>query len=1061
MASTEYGSIYIKPGELPQIKPNLPVTIVDHSSSPVKDSEPLQKALDRVYGGSKGGGSSSRVVLGSAPVLKPEFSPDFSQSIREIKDGTYISQLNRYISESPTGAGSTGYIRSPTPAESEALVYSRRYDLYDRPISEIIDTKYQYNLLTSRLNQLDPEKDREKIESTLRELEKIGANIKEENGTYIINPPKVGIGITRNIFTPLSNRRQVDITSVGTQRKPEEKSTYAEMISFGTRNVLSTSVSNMLRTVGVPEEGIGTKQYAKDISWLGQNVGSFLENLWQSPAISRTKEKILFPGESIVIPEEKRNVNITSGTTGYYNPLTGKYTDINLPESELTITSRTITSIVKTREEILREIEENPSQFYNPLTKPEVAGNIAGGIIYYSTPGVIYGEYLGTLGEITARKGNLWEGIVTTTQKYPFETLAFTLKAGTDIYKGANKFFNEPITKRTKLSPEKTTDETFRFLEQPKTRTIVDPATGKEVTIQSQRASGVWEVVKEGEKVEVTTRARELFGARVRFDLVDDGILGIKTTYIPATPIYSGTPSDVAGRQEAIKLLTKFKGLTPEQAKQVIKLTRPGLFEETFTGNIITQYGDDTVNIFARGTRTTTSLPGEIGGVKFMQITPRIKTLGETSKPLFTIDLTKSGGNVINVYKFAGALAGSGKPETFFGTGATTKLTATGGYTDPITGVKIDVYSRGGEVNLYRDVDFYKKLNIPKTTGGKEITTEGFFKKLFSRKTPEMSTGYTVVQTGTVPDDEIFMIKGEGSKSSPDYFQKLYETVEAKKVEALAGITKPTTFTGGTTPIKEEAVSWVSQTGIPASEYYGKPGSIIEEVEILRMPPGVKTDSLIGVGLGLNTGLNVNQDSLVIQVPKLGVEEDVMIKESFDQPVITDVISRTGQGQDSILRQAPILDIKPIQVPAQTPIKISLSTSFTPRKSGTTKQIPKIIISSLVSGEGRDSKKLTKGLFKVKVRKKGEDVTIGEFETLPKARKRLRTELIETISASGIIERAGKPLKFEEVGIYGTQFRRAKSDPFRVVQRKEARIKTGGEITQILKTRKSKGGWFR
>ena len=372
MASTEYGSIYIKPGELPQIKPNLPVTIVDPSSSPLRDSEPgsLQKALDRVYGGSKGGGSSSRVVLGSAPVLKPEFSPDFSQSIREIKDGAYVSQLNRYISESPTGAGSTGYIRSPTPAESEALVYSRRYDLYDRPISEIIDTKYQYNLLTSRLNQLDPEKDREKIESTLRELEKIGANIKEENGTYIINPPKVGIGITRNIFTPLSNRRQVDITSVGTQRKPEEKSTYTELVGFGARNVLSTSVSNMLRTVGVPEEGIGTKQYAKDISWLGQNVGSFLENLWQSSAISRTKEGILFPGGSVVVPEEKRNVNIPSGTGSYYNPLTGEYTNIKLPESEVTIPSRTIFSVVKTREEILKEIEENPSQYYNPLTRP-------------------------------------------------------------------------------------------------------------------------------------------------------------------------------------------------------------------------------------------------------------------------------------------------------------------------------------------------------------------------------------------------------------------------------------------------------------------------------------------------------------------------------------------------------------------------------------------------------------------------------------------------------------------------------------------------------------------
>jgi len=97
--------------------------------------------------------------------------------------------------------------------------------------------------------------------------------------------------------------------------------------------------------------------------------------------------------------------------------------------------------------------------------------------------------------------------------------------------------------------------------------------------------------------------------------------------------------------------------------------------------------------------------------------------------------------------------------------------------------------------------------------------------------------------------------------------------------------------------------------------------------------------------------------------------------------------------------------------------------------------------------------------FKVFVKKMGEDIKLGEFKTLPKAREALKSELTETLRASGFIKKGKEKLGFEDVGLKDTGFRVSKVEPFRVVQRKTKRIKTGGEIGEILKVRK--GGFFK
>jgi len=99
--------------------------------------------------------------------------------------------------------------------------------------------------------------------------------------------------------------------------------------------------------------------------------------------------------------------------------------------------------------------------------------------------------------------------------------------------------------------------------------------------------------------------------------------------------------------------------------------------------------------------------------------------------------------------------------------------------------------------------------------------------------------------------------------------------------------------------------------------------------------------------------------------------------------------------------------------------------------------------------------------FAVWVRKKGEDIEIGEFTTLPEARKKLKSELKETLRASGFVTKGGKKLKFGDIGMKEFEFIPAKRDSFRVVQKREKRIKTGGEIGEILKTRKTKRRLFK
>ncbi len=105
---------------------------------------------------------------------------------------------------------------------------------------------------------------------------------------------------------------------------------------------------------------------------------------------------------------------------------------------------------------------------------------------------------------------------------------------------------------------------------------------------------------------------------------------------------------------------------------------------------------------------------------------------------------------------------------------------------------------------------------------------------------------------------------------------------------------------------------------------------------------------------------------------------------------------------------------------------------------------------------GEAIKKVTKMVkerpkeFKVFVTKFGKEVEIGIRKTKKEAEKLLRKELFGTLRAGGGIKVEGKKLKAEEIKLdFG--FRKSKVDPFKIVEKKERRLKRGTqEVPELL-----------
>lgn len=116
--------------------------------------------------------------------------------------------------------------------------------------------------------------------------------------------------------------------------------------------------------------------------------------------------------------------------------------------------------------------------------------------------------------------------------------------------------------------------------------------------------------------------------------------------------------------------------------------------------------------------------------------------------------------------------------------------------------------------------------------------------------------------------------------------------------------------------------------------------------------------------------------------------------------------------------------------------------------------IPSITIKipKLPSGqkEAKDIE-LGKDEYGIFARKKGKDYLVGKKKTKKEARKLLFGELGNTLRASGFIKKGDKKIKVTDLS---KDFRYSKTDSFRVVEKKHARINTPGERRELKASRK-------
>jgi hypothetical protein len=337
-------------------------------------------------------------------------------------------------------------------------------------------------------------------------------------------------------------------------------------------------------------------------------------------------------------------------------------------------------------------------------------------------------------------------------------------------------------------------------------------------------------------------------------------------------------------------------------------------------------------------------------------------------------------------------------------------------------------------------------LKIPKFEKPKEVYTSGVFKGGVERidtkvkpvvpKTPKVEIKVPKIEKVQVdkikldkPSDSIYAGTGQ--------YETQFQTVFQPSVQIPAGrLVSPRLFKEA---ITQPRTTFKLQV-IPLAGM--KTGTQFQPQVLATLQPQVETQFQTQV-----------QPQVMIQ-PQLQVEQ-LMI-----QPQVETQIKPMTQAK--VMTQIkPMIQTQMKQISQLSLAKISVQKTAKPRPKPVKKPLePKPILKPIIIKSDRltfsDKKKIEdEEDFGVFVRKKGEDIEIGQFGTIKEAKSKLKSELTETLRASGFITKKGKPIDFNG-GTFGTGFRRSKTDPFRIVERKGRRIKKGtGEVAEILKSRGS------
>ena len=178
-------------------------------------------------------------------------------------------------------------------------------------------------------------------------------------------------------------------------------------------------------------------------------------------------------------------------------------------------------------------------------------------------------------------------------------------------------------------------------------------------------------------------------------------------------------------------------------------------------------------------------------------------------------------------------------------------------------------------------------------------------------------------------------------------------------------------------------------------------------------------------------GLRLNQQSKIQLLQMTGLEQQQQQAQLLRQQQAQVRVLREATRERLVTRPRVITNIIQsfLQIPVTRPrVTTKTRTSFFPTITPIQKVTPTSSMSIIK----------TEGQFKVKVRKGGKDIKIGEETTLLAAKELLLTRLKTTLRASGFVERDEKRI---DLGFLEEGFRRSKKEPKRVVEIRKKRIK--------------------
>jgi hypothetical protein len=533
----------------------------------------------------------------------------------------------------------------------------------------------------------------------------------------------------------------------------------------------------------------------------------------------------------------------------------------------------------------------------------------------------------------------------------------------------------------------------------------------------------------------------------------------------PKDILFSGSSFGKVGkleRKQTIEYLKK-QGWKELDIKKQLRLRQPEVIEHSFLGK-----GEPKGNKFeVKGLLSSKPLSIEVKGIKSRMSEGRIKFIKEITNPLEakginediklfeTIGESKSSYLTKNNYPYS-KVSQAGKTREFdYSLTASKEINKNelpnlkgqlvknkkGVYTLELNAPQFELLG-DKSFNIYKDVSLSKTImsNVRKPQLSKGIV-------LIERETPkiEEDLGFTILQGGE-------------SKSSEQFFKDLYGN-ENKIASAVLKIEKKIS------PVKQPSY---------------KPLQILETAEPTpRMVGGQGGVSSIYAGQGTYeyqepmSAINIQgrMEKAVIDVFTPAENKSINILKTFTKEkeknvqeinlgfkdLVKDIQKENlvfKEEQKQQLKQAQQLKQQLIQ---KQQLKQALNTKLikTPSKFEFKFKLPELNKPTTLKQKVED----LFGDFKVFVTKKGKEVQLEEsFTNLGSARDVLKKELISTLRAGGGIISKGKKLSFEEIGLFGEEFRRSKINPYKVIQVKNRRFGSGGETKEAQFFRKAKGG---